>query len=100
MIESLLPAAGTVFAALVAATATWLVARTTKRSNHELDAAEWERRYRAAAELHMRWDFDIRSRVLSLSREVDMLRVRLGEEPSEREPIDQPPPLFPTIGGN
>ena len=57
----------------------------------------WINAYRACAELHGRWDTDVRIRDDRKSAAINRLEERLGISITVFEPLDDPPPLFPQL---
>ncbi|OYO16294.1 hypothetical protein CGZ94_04965 [Enemella evansiae] len=86
---------GSIFTAIVTGLFGYLIARLGRRSESVMDSVEWERKYRAAAEAHIAWDFEVRALLQQAGAEIDQLRAQAGEPPRQRKPLPPPPPLFP-----
>lgn len=61
-------------------------ARSANTATSEERSAQWNARYRASAERHLRWDLLIMTRL-----------ERVEQMNGIHEPIPDPPPLFPTV---
>lgn len=57
--------------------------------------AQWNADYRAHAETHLPWDYEIRSRTIQSEALINELREALNMPPIAFLPIPPPPPLFP-----
>lgn len=88
-------AAGVVLAAVLAYLGGRYAVRQSVAANRDGNSAEWERRYRAGAEAHMPWDYLVLNNLQQMQGSYNALRVRLGLEPEDFEPIPPPPALFP-----
>lgn len=73
--------------------------RQAIRANRDGDSAEWERRYRAGAEAHMPWDYQMLNNQRQLQGSHNEMRQRLGLDPVVFPEIPPPPPLFPQPPG-
>lgn len=75
--------------------------RTTLKYGYEQNEAaiqgQWNARYRAAAEKHLPWDADMRTGLLEVRYEVNLLRQEGGKQPRDWTPIPPAPPLFPDL---
>ena len=68
------------------------------RREDQRDESEWAAEFRAAAEMHLPWDQEMRSTVIALEALVNELRVKNGMEPKEFGRLPPAPPLFPRRG--
>ena len=86
---------GTVLAAVIAYGGGRYAVRQSVAANRDGNSAEWERRYRAGAEAHMPWDYQMLANQQQLQGSHNERRIRLGLEPEDFPEIPPPPPLFP-----
>jgi hypothetical protein len=68
------------------------------RREDTLNESEWAAEFRAAAEMHLPWDQEMRSHILTVQNLVNRLQIKGGEDPTVFPPIPPAPPLFPRRG--
>jgi hypothetical protein len=57
----------------------------------------WINAYRSCAELHGRWDVEVRITDERKNNAINRLEEKLGMVPTKFEPLATPPPLFPQL---
>lgn len=72
--------------------------RTASLAISDARLAQWNADYRAHAETHLPWDYEIRARTIQSEALINELRVKAGMDPIAFPPIPAPPPLFPKFG--
>jgi len=96
----------TVVAGIVTVTVQWMIKISENRTKLKSDRqqalalddarlAQWNSDYRAHAETHLPWDYEIRARTIQSEILINELRVKSGLDPIPFPPIPPPPPLFP-----
>jgi hypothetical protein len=72
--------------------------RVQGRREDNIVESEWAAEFRAAAEMHLPWDQEMRSHVLTVQNLVNRLQIKAGDEPTVFPPLPPAPPLFPRRG--
>jgi type IV secretory pathway TraG/TraD family ATPase VirD4 len=69
--------------------------RFQARREDERGEMSWASEYRAAAELHLEWDGEMRGARMQHEMLINELRIKLGMDPVDFPPPRPAPPLFP-----
>jgi hypothetical protein len=87
-----------IIAAIIAGVVKLYNNRVQGRREDKIDESEWAAEFRAAAEMHLPWDQEMRSHILTVQNLVNRLQIKLDIEPTVFPPLPPAPPLFPRRG--